>query len=82
VVLEFDKDAPPTIALLHSGRQCKDVVEKERRITGQQKSIAKVAMGRNLGVRLYWMWRNGCEYLSSLEFGSYVGPLGTGHGTK
>jgi transposase len=23
------------------------------------KCIAKVAMGRRLGVRLYWMWRNG-----------------------
>ena len=49
MVLEFDKDAPPTVALLHSGRQCTDVVEKGRRITGRQKSIAKVAMGRNLG---------------------------------
>ena len=45
-------------------------------------SIAKVAMGRKLGVRLYWMWRNGCEYSPSLEFGSYVGQLGTGHGVK
>ena len=52
MVLELDKDALPTIALLHSGRQCKDVVEKKRRITGRQKSTAKVAMGRNLGVRL------------------------------
>jgi len=25
----------------------------------RHKSIAKVAMGRKLGVRLYWMWRNG-----------------------
>jgi transposase len=48
----------------------------------RHKSIAKVAMGRRLGVRLYWMWRNGCEYSSSLEFGSYVGQLGTGHGVK
>jgi hypothetical protein len=31
---------------------------------------------------LYWMWRNGCEYSSSLEFGSYVGQHGTGHGVK
>src|SRR5260370_1351472 len=28
----------------------------------RHKSIAKVAMGRKLGVRLYWMWRNGCAY--------------------
>jgi len=48
----------------------------------RHKSIAKVAMGRRLGVRLYWMWRNGCDYSSSLEFGSYVGQLGTGHGVK
>jgi transposase len=45
-------------------------------------SIAKVAMGRRLAVRLYWMWRNGCAYSPSLEFGSYVGQPGTGHGVK
>jgi transposase len=44
----------------------------------RHKSIAKVAMGRKLAVRLYWMWRNGRAYSSSLEFGSYVGQLGTG----
>src|ERR1700720_2824385 len=48
----------------------------------RHKSIAKVAMGRKLGVRLYWMWRNGCGYSPSFEFGSYVGQLGTGHGVK
>jgi transposase len=48
----------------------------------RHKSIAKVAMGRRLGVRLYWMWRNGCAYSPSLEFGSYAGQLGTGHGVK
>src|SRR6202162_9740 len=45
-------------------------------------SIAKVAMGRRLAIRLYWMWRNGCEYSQSLEFGSYAGQLGLGHGVK
>jgi transposase IS116/IS110/IS902 family protein len=45
----------------------------------RHKSIAKVAMGRRLAIRLYWMWRNGCEYSQSLEFGSYAGQLGTGH---
>src|ERR1700756_1902702 len=40
----------------------------------RHKSIAKVAMGRTLGVRLYWMWRNCCEYSPSMEFGSYAGP--------
>jgi len=48
----------------------------------RHKSIAKVAMGRRLAVRLYWMWRNGCGYSPSLEFGSYAGQLGTGHGVK
>jgi len=48
----------------------------------RHKSIAKVALGRRLGVRLYWMWRNRCEYSPSMEFGSYAGQLGTGHGVK
>jgi transposase len=48
----------------------------------RHKSIAKVAMGRRLAVRLYWMWRNGCEYSPSLEFGSYAGQLETGQGVK
>jgi hypothetical protein len=29
-------------------------------------------MGPKLAVRRYWMWRNGCEYSPSLEFGSYA----------
>ena len=33
----------------------------------REKSIAKVALGRQLAVRLYWMWRNGCGYAQSLE---------------
>ena len=48
----------------------------------RHKSIAKVAMGRRLAVRLYWMWRNGCQYSPSLEFGSYAGQPGTGQGVK
>ena len=48
----------------------------------RHRSIAKVAMGRRLGVRLYWMWRNGCEYSPSMEFGSYAGQLVTGHGVN
>lgn len=48
----------------------------------RHKSIAKVAMGRRLAVRLYWMWRNSCAYSPSLEFGSYAGQLGTGHDGK
>ena len=42
----------------------------------RHRSIAKVAMGRRLGIRLYWMWRNSCEYSPSFEFGSYAGQLG------
>jgi hypothetical protein len=44
--------------------------------------LGEAKMGRRLAVRLYWMWRNGCEYSPSLEFGSYAGQLGTGHGVK
>jgi len=42
----------------------------------RHKSIARVAMGRRLAIRLYWMWRNGWEYSPSVEFGSYAGELG------
>jgi len=48
----------------------------------RHQNIAKVAMGRRLAIRLYWMWRNGCEYSQSVKFGSYAGQLGTGHGAK
>ena len=48
----------------------------------RHKSIAKVAMGRRMAIRLYWMWRNGCAYSPSFEFGSYVGQLGIGHGVQ
>jgi transposase len=48
----------------------------------RHKSIAKVALGRRLGVRLYWMWRNGWEYSQSVEFGSHAGQLVTGHGVN
>jgi len=48
----------------------------------RHKSIAKVAMGRRRAIRLYWMWRNGCEYSPSFEFGSYAGQLVTGQGAK
>src|SRR6476659_9161083 len=48
----------------------------------RHKSIAKVAMGRRLAIRLYWMWRNGWEYSQSLEFVSYPGQLGIGNRVK
>jgi transposase len=46
----------------------------------RERRIAKVAMARRLAVRLYWMWRNGWEYVQSVEFGSHAGQLVTGHG--
>jgi transposase len=48
----------------------------------REKGIAKVAMARRLAVRLYWMWRNGCEYSQSVKFGSHAGELVTGHGVN
>ena len=48
----------------------------------RHKSIAKVAMGRRMAIKLYWMWRNGCEYSQSVKCGSYAGQLGTVHGAK
>jgi len=48
----------------------------------RQRNIAKVAMARRLGVRLYWMWRNGWEYVQLVNFGSNAGQLGTGHGVR
>jgi transposase len=46
----------------------------------RQRNIAKVAVARRLGERLYWMWRNGWEYAELVKFGSNAGPLGIGHG--
>ena len=48
----------------------------------RQRNIAKVAMARRLGVRLYWMWRNGWEYADWVKFGSHAGQLGTGDGVQ
>jgi transposase len=48
----------------------------------RRKNIAKVAMGRRLGVRLYWMWRNGREYSPSFEFSSHAGKLEIGNGRQ
>jgi transposase len=48
----------------------------------RQKNIAKVAMGRKLAVRLYWMWRREWDYQQFREFGSYAGKLGIGHGVN
>ena len=35
----------------------------------RHKNIAKVAMGRRMAIKLYWMWRNGCEYSQSVQCG-------------
>jgi transposase len=48
----------------------------------RQRNIAKVAMGRRLGVCLYWMWRRGWEYPQLVKFGSHAGELGTGDGVR
>ena len=48
----------------------------------RQRNIAKVAMARRLGVRLYWMWRNGWEYAQWVKLSSHAGQLGTGHGVN
>ena len=48
----------------------------------RQRNIAKVAMARRLGGRLYWMWRKGWEYSDWIKFGSHAGQLGTGHGVQ
>ena len=48
----------------------------------RQRNIAKVAMGRRLGVCLYWMWRRAWEYPQLIEFGSHAGKLGTGDGVR
>jgi transposase len=48
----------------------------------REKRIAKVAMARRLGVRLYWMWRKGWDYQQVLQFGSHAGQLVMGYGGK
>jgi hypothetical protein len=49
---------------------------------GRQRQIAKIAMARKLGVRLYWMWRKGWDYETFLQFGSHVGQPEVGYGVK
>jgi len=44
------------------------------------RKIAKVAMARQLAIRLYWMWRKGWDYEQVKKFGSHAGKLGTGDG--
>jgi hypothetical protein len=57
VVLEFDTDAPPTIALLRSGTQCKDAVEKERQPkTRKRLPLKKKTEPQHLGFSAF-SWR-------------------------
>jgi transposase len=46
------------------------------------RKTAKVAMGRRLAVRLYWMWRKGWDYEQLKKFGSHAGQPGNRHGVK
>ena len=46
------------------------------------RKTAKVAMARKLAVRLYWMWRNGCDYEQWKKFGSHVGQPGNRYGVQ
>ena len=42
----------------------------------RERAVAKVAMARRLAVRLYWMWRNKCDYAQLPKLGSHVGQPG------
>ena len=48
----------------------------------RERRIAKVAMGRKLAVRLFWMWRKGWNYSQLVEFGSHAGQLEETPGVK
>jgi transposase len=46
------------------------------------RKIAKVAMARKLAVHLYWMWRQGWDYVQFAKFGSHAGEPGNRHGVQ
>jgi len=48
----------------------------------RERRIAKVAMARKLAVRLYWMWRQGCDYEHWKKVGSHAGQPGNRHGVQ
>jgi transposase len=48
----------------------------------RHRNIATMAMARRLAVRLYWMWRNGWEYMQWVKFGPHAGELESGHGVN
>jgi len=41
----------------------------------REQGIAKVAMARRLGVRLFWMWRKEWDYQQVWQFGTHAGEL-------
>jgi transposase len=46
------------------------------------RKTAKVAMGRRLAVRLYWMWRKQWDYEQLKKFGSHAGQPGNRDGVQ
>ena len=48
----------------------------------REPAVAKIAMARRLAVRLYWMWRNQCDYAHLPKLGSYAGQPGNPHGRQ
>jgi transposase len=48
----------------------------------RERRIAKVAVARQLAVRLFWMWRKGWDYQQVLKFGSHAGQPVYSHGVK
>ena len=46
------------------------------------RKIAKVAMARKLAVHLYWMWRQGLDYVQWQKLGSHAGEPGNLYGGK
>jgi hypothetical protein len=46
------------------------------------RKIAKVAMARELAVRLYWMMRKEWDFGKLTKFASHAGKPGTGDGVK
>jgi len=48
----------------------------------RERAIAKIAMARRLAVRLYWMWRNGCDYTHLPKLGSHAGQPGNRLGAQ
>jgi hypothetical protein len=46
------------------------------------RAIAKVALGRKLAVRLFWMWRKDQNYQQVKKFGSDTGQLEVPNGVK